>query len=156
MDLPARGVTGSGVAFGVELDLTSASVPMDELRARVRREINHGDGLVVLRGFATGDGVDAAARMEELMLAFGDRECMSSFSNTPMDPAESAEGGDENAEGCHLSGFRVRRLGNTVNPITGKPSSLLAKAGYEWFVGAFWVLSSFPESMSIILSFLLM
>ena len=110
---------------------------MKALQDRVRAEIR-ANGLVVLRNFAQGGGDDAAAKMEELMIVFGGKEGMSSFGSTPMDPIEAGEGGDENAQRCQVDGRSVRRLGNTVGP-DGKPTSLLAKAGYEWCVHSFRV-----------------
>ena len=110
---------------------------MKALQDRVQAEIR-ANGLVVLRNFAQGGGDDAAAKMEELMIVFGGKEGMSSFGSTPMDPIEAGEGGDENAQRCQVDGRSVRRLGNTVGP-DGKPTSLLAKAGYEWCVHSFRV-----------------
>ena len=108
----------------------SAYGDMKALQERVQQEIKS-NGLVVVTDFAQGGGDDAAAKMEELMLVFGGKEGMSSFGSTPMDPVEAGEGGDHNAKKCQVEGRNVRRLGNTVGP-DGKPTSLLAKAGYEW------------------------
>ena len=116
---------------GVHVDLSGVNVDhnMDEIRKCVK-EAMATYGLVMIKGFDNGEqDFCPASSMEELMLAFGPKEEMSDYSNTPMDPLED---GNPDATKCEVPGHpRVRVLGNTVDE-SGKPTALLAKAGYEW------------------------
>ena len=118
--------------MGVTLHMdsgVSVEDKMDELHGIIR-ETMQTVGLLIF----TGLHELSASQMVRMMEALGEREEMADWSSMPIDPEDDGKEG-EGVPTVEAPGEpRVRVLGTAVNEQTGKPLSLRADIGYEWYV----------------------
>eukprot|EP01051_Picozoa_sp_SAG22_P001717 SAG22_NODE_71_length_22540_cov_8.918052_1_plen_503_part_00 len=112
--------------FGVEIEAGISD--LDGLREALPALLAQ-HGLVVVNGLLAL----RPRQLVHLLTVFGPEEQMLEYTSTPVDP-EGASGGGGGGAAHTPESARVRVLGNSTHEATGRPTSLLAKIGYEWHV----------------------
>ena len=120
--------------MGLMLDMdcgASVEEKMEELHA-ILRESMTSSGLLIISGLHELE----ATQMVSLMEALGEREEMADWTSMPIDPEDDGKESDTVPTVEAPGEARVRILGTAVNEETGKPLSLRADIGYEWYAHA--------------------
>ena len=120
--------------LGLMLDMdcgASVEEKMEELHA-ILRESMTSSGLLIISGLHELE----ATQMVSLMEALGEREEMADWTSMPIDPEDDGKESDAVPTVEAPGEARVRILGTAVNEETGKPLSLRADIGYEWYAHA--------------------